>query len=71
MLLPHILCSLRHEISFCISLGKLHNLNSTAVNGDIFIKNRQGGAFACEHLYLQISDGHIPYGFFWLILPEE
>jgi hypothetical protein len=38
----------------------LHNLNSTAVNGDIFIKNLQGGTFAFEHVYLQISDSNIP-----------
>jgi hypothetical protein len=31
----------------------------TAVNGDIFIKYLQGGTFAFEHLYLQISDSHI------------
>jgi hypothetical protein len=42
----------------------LHNLNSTAVNGDIFIKNLQGGTFVFEHLYLQISDSHIPYEVF-------
>jgi hypothetical protein len=56
MLLSHKLCGLRH--------GILHNLNSTAVNGDIFIKNFQGGTFAFEHLYLQISDSHIPYEVF-------
>ena len=39
-------------------------MNSTAVNGDIFIKNLQGGTFAFEHLYLQISDSHIPYDVF-------
>ena len=54
------------------NLGILHNLNSTAVNGDIFIQNLQGGTFAFEHLYLQISDSHIPYEvFFGLILPKE
>ena len=42
----------------------LHNLNSTAVNGVIFIKNLQGGTFAFEHLYLQILDNHIPYEIF-------
>ena len=47
-----------------VSFGILHNLNSTAVNGDIFIKNLQGGTFAFEHLYLQISDSHIPYEVF-------
>jgi hypothetical protein len=46
------------------SFGELHNLNSTAVNGDIFIKNLQGGTFAFEHLHLQISDSHIPYEVF-------
>jgi hypothetical protein len=40
-------------------------MNSTAVNGDIFITNRQGGTFAFEHLYLQIPDIHIPYDVFW------
>jgi hypothetical protein len=25
------------------------------------IKNLQGGIFAFDHLYLQISDSHIPY----------
>ena len=50
----------------------LHNLNSTAVNGVIFIKNLHGGTFAFEHLYLQISDSHIPYEFFFgLILSKE
>ena len=50
----------------------LHNLNSTAVNGVIFIKNLQGGTFAFEHLYLQISDSHVPYEFFFgLILSKE
>ena len=38
-----------------------HSLNSTAVNGDVFIKNLQEGTFAYEHLYLQILDSHIPY----------
>ena len=33
------------------------------VNGDIFIKNLQGGTFAFEHLYLQIPDNRIPYEF--------
>ena len=50
----------------------LHNLSSTAVNGVIFIKNLQGGTFAFEHLYLQISDSHVPYEFFLgLILSKE
>ena len=50
----------------------LHNLNSTAVNGVIFIKNLQGGTFTFEHLYLQISDSNIPYEvFFGLILSKE
>jgi hypothetical protein len=44
----------------------LHNLNSTAVNGDMFIKNLQGGTFAFEHLYLQISDSNIPYDVLWV-----
>jgi hypothetical protein len=35
-----------------------------AVNRDVFIKNLQGGTFAFEHLYLQISDNHIPYEVF-------
>ena len=43
-----------------VSFGILHNLNSTAVNGDIFIKNLRGGTFAFAHLFLQISDSHIP-----------
>jgi hypothetical protein len=34
----------------------LHSLNSTAVNGDVFIKNLQAGTFAFEHLYSQILD---------------
>ena len=38
--------------------------SSTAVNGDVFIKNLQGGTFAFEHLYLQILDNHIPYEVF-------
>ena len=42
----------------------IHSLNSTAVNGDVFIKNLQGGTFAFEHLYLQILDSHIPYEVF-------
>jgi hypothetical protein len=42
----------------------LHSLNSTAVNGDVFIKNLQGGTFAFEHLYLQILDSRIPYEVF-------
>jgi len=29
-----------------------YSLNSTAVNGDVFIINLQGGTFAFEHLYL-------------------
>ena len=36
----------------------------TAVNGDVFIKNLQGGTFAFEHLYSQILDSHIPYEVF-------
>jgi hypothetical protein len=44
--------------------GILHSLNSTAVNGDVFVKNLQGGTFAFEHLYLQILDSHIPYEVF-------
>ena len=36
----------------------------TAVNGDVFIKNLQGGTFAFEHLYLQIIESHIPYEIF-------
>ena len=51
---------LREQVSF----GILHNLNSTAVNGDILIKNVQGRTFAFAHLYLQISDSHIPYEVF-------
>jgi hypothetical protein len=51
---------IREQVSF----GILHSLNSTAVNGDVFIKNLQGGTFAFEHLYLQISDSHIPYDVF-------
>jgi hypothetical protein len=47
-----------------VSFGILHSLNSTAVNGDVFIKNLQGGTFAFEHLYLQILDSHIPYEVF-------
>jgi hypothetical protein len=36
------------------------------------LKNLQGGTFAFEHLYLQISDSHIPYEFFLgLISPKE
>jgi hypothetical protein len=38
--------------------------SSVAVNGDVFIKNLQGGTFAFEHLYLQILDSHIPYEVF-------
>ena len=34
-----------------VSVGILHSLNSTAVNGDVFIKNLQLGTFAFEHLY--------------------
>ena len=30
-----------------------------AVNGDIFIKNLQGGTFTFTHLFLQISDSHV------------
>ena len=41
---------IREQVRF----GILHSLNSTAVNGDVFIKNLQGGTFAFEHLYLQI-----------------
>ena len=52
---------MREQVSF----GELHNLNSTAVNGDIFIKHLQGGTFAFEHLSLQISDINIPYEVFW------
>ena len=37
---------------------------TTAVNGDVFIKNLQGGTFAFEHLYSQILDSHIPYEVF-------
>jgi hypothetical protein len=47
-----------------VSFGILHSLNSTAVNGDVFIKNLQGGTFAFELLYLQILDSHIPYEVF-------
>jgi hypothetical protein len=32
-----------------VSFDILHSLNSTAVNGDVFIKNLQGGTFAFEH----------------------
>ena len=52
-------------ISEQVGFGILHNMNSTAVNGDIFITNRQGGTFAFEHLYLQIPDIHMPYDVFW------
>jgi hypothetical protein len=48
----------------CLHLAPAPFFNSTAVNGDIFIENRQGGTFAFEHLYLQISDSHIPYEVF-------
>ena len=46
------------------NFGILHSLNSTAVNGDVFIKNLQGGTYAFEHLYLQILDSHTPYEVF-------
>ena len=42
----------------------LHNLNSTAVNGVIFIKNLQGGTFAFEHLYLQYQTATYLMSFF-------
>jgi hypothetical protein len=38
--------------------------HSGSVNGDISIKNLQGGTFAFEQLYLQISESHIPYEVF-------
>ena len=47
-----------------VSFGILHNLNSTAVKGDIFIKNLQGSTFGFEHL--EISDSHIPYEVCWV-----
>jgi hypothetical protein len=47
-----------------VSFGILHNLNSTDVNGDIFIKYLQGCTFAFEHLFLQISDSNIHYEVF-------
>ena len=31
-----------------------------SVNVDIFIKNLEAGTFAFAHLFLQISDSHIP-----------
>ena len=37
-----------------------------SVNEDIFIKNLQEGTFAFAHLFLQISDSHIPYEVFWV-----
>jgi hypothetical protein len=46
--------------------GILHNLNSIDVNGDIFIKNLRGSTFAFAHLFLQISDNHIPNEFFFV-----
>jgi hypothetical protein len=56
MLLIHAFTVLPHTL-----------LNSSAVNGDIFINNLQGGTFAFKHLYLQISDSHIPYEGFFLV----
>jgi hypothetical protein len=53
----------------CLHLAHLVFVPSnelTAVNGDIFIKNLQGGTFAFEHVYLQISESHIPYEVFWV-----
>jgi hypothetical protein len=50
----------KYEVSF----GIVHSLNSTAVNGDVFIKNLQGGTFAFEHLYSQILDSHNLMRFF-------
>ena len=52
-------CIFSYQIVACF-----HCRCQTAVNGDIFIKNLQGGTFAFEHLYLQISDSNIPYEFF-------
>ena len=46
----------RNQLNNCkyireqVSFGILHNLDSTAVNGDILVKNLQGGTFAFEHL---------------------
>jgi hypothetical protein len=45
-----MLVYIREYVSFCI----LHNLSSTAVNGDIFIKNLQGvplhfHTYSCKH----------------------
>jgi hypothetical protein len=38
----------------------LHNLNSTAVNGVIFIKNLQGGTFNIKYVFVYASLVEIP-----------
>ena len=45
-------------------IGKFWYITQSELNTckwRFFIKNLQGGTFAFEHLYLQISDSHIPY----------
>ena len=55
-----------------VSFGILRNLNTTFVKEDIFIKSLQGGTIAFAHLFLQISDSHIPCEvFLGLILHKE
>ena len=55
------------------NFGILHNVNATAVNGDIFNNNLQGGIFAFAHLFLQIWDHHIPQKVFcgWYFLRKR
>ena len=45
----------------------LHNLNSTAVNEDIFIKN----LCICTLILANMRQPHTLKGFLWLILPKE
>ena len=48
-------------------IGKFWYITQS-VNGDIFIKNLEGGTFAFAHLFLQISDSHIPVVVHWMEL---
>ena len=47
-------------------IGKFWYITQSELNSQwrYFIKNLQGGTFAFEHLYLQISDSNIPYEVF-------
>ena len=47
------------------TIGKFWYITQSA-NRDIFIKHLEESTFAFAHLFLQISDSHIPVVVYWM-----